>query len=206
MKSVRLRQTVASVIVTLVAAGAIVTVAKVSNSEVASASEVVAMSSATEAKVSKMSIVLTDRKTYAASRDHNRKPVLGCKNNLAQVLFGAGFRGENLHEAWSIAMRESNGKSIGPGDARFNGEDWGIVQFNKPTWGDQDWWSDSRILDPAYSARIMFRISDGGRTWQMWGLTGSGQLDTSMYGDWSADQQWSWIVEPYLSWYDKYPC
>jgi hypothetical protein len=189
-----------------VAAGAIVTVAKVSNSEVASASEVIAMSSATEAKASKMSIVLMDRKTHAASRDHNRKPVLGCKNNLAQVLFGAGFRGENLHEAWSIAMRESNGRNVGPGDARFNGEDWGIVQFNKPTWGGQDWWSDSRILDPAYSARIMFRISDGGRTWQMWGLTGSGQLDTSMYGGWSADQQWSWIVEPYLSWYDKYPC
>jgi hypothetical protein len=206
MKSVRLRQTVASVIVTLVAAGAIVTVAKVSNSEVVYASETAAATSVTEVEAPKNSIVLMDRKIRASSRDYNRKPVLGCKNNLAQVLFRAGFRGENLREAWSIAMRESNGESIGPGDYRFNGSDWGIVQFNKPTWGDQDWWSDSRILDPAYSARIMFRISDGGRTWQMWGLTGSGRLDTSMYGGWSADQQWSWIMEPYLRWYDKYPC
>lgn len=142
----------------------------------------------------------------ATSRNTDRKPVLKCKNNLAQTLFGAGFRGENLHEAWAIAMRESNGQNLGPGDSQFNGEDWGIVQFNKPTWGDESWWSDSKILDPHYSARIMYRMSDGGRDWQMWGLTGSGQLDASMYGGWSADQQWAWIIEPYQRWYGQYPC
>lgn len=141
-----------------------------------------------------------ERKKRPATRS------LSCRNRLAQVLYGAGFRGENLHEAWAIAMRESNGKNLGPGDSQFNGEDWGIVQFNKPTWGDESWWSDSKILDPAYSAKIMFRMSRGGKTWQMWGLTGSGELDTSMYGGWSADQQWAWIIEPYQRWYRQYPC
>lgn len=131
---------------------------------------------------------------------------LSCRNDLARTLYGAGFRGEDLREAWAIAMRESNGLNLGPGDSQFNGEDWGIVQFNKPTWGDEPWWDDEKILNPDYSARIMYRMSKGGTNWQMWGLTADGQLDTSMYRGWSSRQHWAWIIEPYQRWYRQYPC
>lgn len=129
-----------------------------------------------------------------------------CQNDLYGLLYRAGFRGENLREAWAITMRESRGRNIGPGDPEYNGEDWGIVQLNKPTWGHEPWWDDDKILDPEYSARVMFEMSKGGTTWEAWGLTGDGQLDTTMYRSWSAAQQQAWIIEPYQEWYQQYPC
>ena len=35
-----------------------------------------------------------------------------CKNKLVGTLLKAGFRGENLREAWSVAMRESGGREF----------------------------------------------------------------------------------------------
>lgn len=156
-----------------------------------------------------VSFVAADSQSYLQARSRMYKRAVrshACRNTLVVTLYNAGFRGENLREAWAIAMRESNGQNIGPGNPRFNGEDWGIVQFNKPTWGNEPWWDDEKILDPDYSAQIMYRLSNGGKNWQMWGLTGSGEINTSMYGGWSSSQQWAWIIEPYQRWYKQYPC
>lgn len=138
-------------------------------------------------------------RTKHVSRSDTRKPPFSCQNNLAKTLYKAGFRGENLHEAWAIAMRESRGQQ----DAT-SGADYGLFQFNYPTWGnvlDYD-----RILDGDYNAAQAFRISKGGSTWAHWGLTGSGETDASLYGMWSEGQVWAWITEPYQKYYNKYPC
>ena len=122
------------------------------------------------------------------------------KNELVRTLYEAGFRGENLREAWSIAMRESNGKE----QTVSSTGDYGLFQFNYPTWGNTlDY---GRILDGEYNAAQAFRISKGGRTWAHWGLTGDGQTDPSLYGTWSSDQVWAWITEPYQRYYKQYPC
>lgn len=132
----------------------------------------------------------------AVSRSVQRtKP---CSNALAQTLYRAGFRGENLHEAWAIAMRESHGDPTA-----VSVEDYGLFQFNYPTWGNiLDY---NRILEGDYNARQAFRISKGGSTWAHWGLTGSGVTDPSLYGMWSSDQVWAWITEPYERYYNRYP-
>lgn len=141
---------------------------------------------------------ISDR-TKRVSRSDVRKPVFSCKNDLARTLYKAGFRGENLHEAWAIAMRESRGQE----DAT-SGVDYGLFQFNYPTWGNVlDY---SRILDGDYNAAQAYRISKGGSTWAHWGLTGSGETDPSLYGMWSDSQVWAWITEPYQRYYNKYPC
>ena len=125
-----------------------------------------------------------------------------CSDPLVGVLKEAGFQGENLREAWAIAMRESRGRAR----AVSSTDDWGLFQFNRPTWGGQDWWQGERMLDARYNASVAFELSDGGRTWYPWGLTGSGKVSAGAYGAWSDQQVRSWILEPYLRFYDQFPC
>ena len=123
-----------------------------------------------------------------------------CTNSLHDTLFEAGFRGVNLHEAWAIAMRESNGEAnLGPGSPRFNGHDWGLFQWNKPSWGSQSWWNDSKMVNGLYNARLAYRMSSGGRDWSLWGLDGRGRTKADLYANygWSSQQIYSWITQPY---------
>lgn len=138
----------------------------------------------------------TERTTRPVSRS------LPCRNSLVSVLYGAGFRGENLHEAWAIAMRESHGQP----NNHANGVDFGLFQFNYPSWGGKlDW---NRILDADYNARQAYRLSDGGRDWLNWGLDGNGNPAPALYIQygWSEWQIQEWIVVPYEYWYKRYPC
>lgn len=127
-----------------------------------------------------------------------------CKNWLVRVLYKAGYRGEDLREAWAIAMRESGGRE----DAISASDDWGMFQFNRPTWGGQPWWDDELILTRDYNASIAFMQSDGGRTWLAWGLDGKGRANPVVYerSGWSEEMIYSHIVEPYSRWYKQYPC
>ena len=137
-----------------------------------------------------------ERNTRRASR------VVSCRNPLASVLYKAGFRGENLQEAWAIAMRESHGQP----NNHANGQDFGLFQFNYPSWGRTlDW---NRILDADYNARQAYRLSDGGRDWLNWGLDGNGNPAPALYIQygWSEWQIQEWIVVPYEYWYKRYPC
>jgi lipopolysaccharide export LptBFGC system permease protein LptF len=136
------------------------------------------------------------------------KEIKTCKNKLVKILEKAGFKGENLKEAWAIAMRESRGQNIVKGHQSFNGSDYSIFQFNKPSWGKQPWWSDSKLADPVYAAKIAYKLSEGGKNWLHWGLTGKGEPNAKLYlrYGWSNSRVQAHIVEPYKFFYKKYPC
>jgi len=130
-----------------------------------------------------------------------------CKNQLANWLHAAGFRGMNLREAWAISMRESNGKNVGPGMVQFNGHDYGLFQFNMGAWGGSSWWNTASLLTPKYNAKMAFKLSKGGKSWIPWGMRDHMDFDTQSYsGIWSSDQFYAWVIEPYQRYYAQYPC
>lgn len=138
----------------------------------------------------------------------HRAVLPACSNPLGHTLRDAGFRGRNLREAWAIAMRESSGRAdLGPGSPDFNGHDWGLFQWNKPSFGGQSWWRDSKMLNAVYNAKLAFRFSRGGRDWHLWGLTGSGRTSAGLYSSygWSSSQIYSWITEPFQRYYRQFP-
>lgn len=140
---------------------------------------------------------------YGTTSTSTAKPVVfNCKNRLAQTIWKAGFRGTNVREAWAISMRESGG------DERqiTNGSDFGLFQFNRPSWGNSSWWVTSKMLTGSYNARIAYKMSKGGRDWRHWGLTGTGQTDPAMYDMWSQWQIDNWITKPYRKYYSQFPC
>lgn len=153
----------------------------------------------------------TERAEGAASINRNSAgvepaQVKKCRNPLVRILHDVGFRGENVREAWAIAMRESRGQvRLGPGHPQYNGSDVGLFQWNRPTWGGAPWWDEQKLLDGHYNASIVFKMSKGGHTWTPWGLTGQGQLDASHYASiWSDWQIQSWIWEPYSRFYQEF--
>ena len=94
-----------------------------------------------------------------------------CANVLAQQLHAAGFTGSRLRTAWAIAMRESHGNA---GAISTTG-DYGLFQFNRSAWHRAAWWNPTRLLDPAYNARVAWKVSQHGRTWYPWDIGGRGQ-------------------------------
>lgn len=133
-----------------------------------------------------------------AKNKHDKK--FECKNQLAKWIYGAGFRGHNIREAWAIAMRESNGIPT-----TVSGEDYGLFQFNYSSWSNKfDW---SRILDPEYNAKAAFKLSKGGKSWIPWGMRDHREWDNASYaGIWSDEQFYAWVIEPYERYYKQYPC
>jgi hypothetical protein len=125
-----------------------------------------------------------------------------CKDKLAVALFRAGFTGEAHRNAWAIAMRESRGHR----GAISRTNDYGLFQFNKATWGNQSWWNEKRLLKRLYNAKIAYKISEGGRTWYPWGLSGKGKVRAQAYRNigWSKAQVKSHIKRPYKQFYKKY--
>jgi hypothetical protein len=132
------------------------------------------------------------------------KPEFDCNDKLAKILYRAGFRGENLHEAWAIAMRESRGIPTQIG----HGSDFGLFQFNYPSHHDKEWWDSEKLLDPLYNAKVAFQMSDGGKDWSQWGLDGQGNTQAYLYRNygWSEWQIDNWITIPYQKYYEQYPC
>lgn len=127
-----------------------------------------------------------------------------CQNWLVRVLYKAGFRGEDLREAWAIVMRESGGRE----DAVSSTQDYGMFQINRPTFGSQPWWDDELMLTRDYNAAIGFKLSQGGRSWLPWGLDGHGRANPLVYerSGWSEQMIYDRIIEPYSRWYGQYPC
>lgn len=123
-----------------------------------------------------------------------KKKSWSCKDVLARRLYRAGFRGENLREAWGIAMRESGGN---PTSISSTG-DYGVFQFNRAAHHTAEWWDVSKLLTPEYNINIAYRMSRGGRTWYPWDISGKGQH----LGRWSPRSTYA----AYAKWYGKYPC
>lgn len=125
-----------------------------------------------------------------------------CTNDLAALLADIGFEGENLREAWAIAMRESTGDA----DVISRTNDYGLFQFNRATYGKADWWHSTKLRTAGYNAKIAFELSKGGKTWYAWGLDGRGRPNTAVYENsgWSDKQITEWILKPYKKWYEKF--
>lgn len=123
-----------------------------------------------------------------------KKPKWSCKDKLATRLHAAGFRGENLRQAWAIAMRESGGN---PRSISGTG-DYGVFQFNRAAHNAQPWWDSKKLLTPEYNINVAYRVSKGGKTWYMWDISGSGDH----LGRYSSRGTYS----VYEKWYGKFPC
>lgn len=138
----------------------------------------------------------------AVSPYKKEKTEFNCKNKLANWIYEAGFRGDNIREAWAIAMRESNGIPT-----TISGEDHGLFQFNYGAWGNESWWDTASLLTPKYNAKIAFKMSHGGKSWLPWGMRDHNDFDNASYaGIWSSDQFYAWVIEPYQRYYAQYPC
>ena len=96
-------------------------------------------------------------------------------NELKDVLYSVGFRGEDLKEAWAIAMKESNGRPMAHNRNASTGDDsYGLFQINMigslgPSRLDKfNLKSYTDLYDPVTNAEIAYFMSDGGQNWSAW--------------------------------------
>jgi hypothetical protein len=98
---------------------------------------------------------------------------------LKTVLYKAGFRGQNLVEAWGTAMKESMGKPFAHNKNSNTGDNsYGLFQINMigslgparlKQFGLK---SNKDLFDPATNAKVAYIMSNGGKDWSAWhGIT-----------------------------------
>lgn len=98
---------------------------------------------------------------------------------LKAVLYSVGFRGNNLKEAWAVAMKESNGRPMAHNRNSSTGDNsYGLFQINMigslgPSRLEKfNLNKNSDLFDPVTSAEIAFFMSNGGQDWSAWhGIT-----------------------------------
>jgi len=98
---------------------------------------------------------------------------------LKAVLYSVGFRGNDLKEAWAIAMKESNGRPMAHNRNASTGDNsYGLFQINMIGSLGPDRLekfnlkNNSDLFDPVTSAKIAFFMSNGGQDWSAWhGIT-----------------------------------
>jgi hypothetical protein len=98
---------------------------------------------------------------------------------LKTVLHNAGFRGQDLIEAWGTAMKESMGKPFAHNKNSKTGDNsYGLFQINMigslgPARLKQFGLKSNRdLFDPATNARVAYIMSNGGKDWSAWhGIT-----------------------------------
>ena len=107
-----------------------------------------------------------------------QKPQL-TRLELKALLKEVGFKDKALSQAWSIAMRESRGRSIAFNGNEATGDNsYGLFQINMiGKMGDvrRDKFSmvsNAMLLDPVTNAQIAYYMSKGGKDWSAWkGMT-----------------------------------
>ena len=120
-------------------------------------------------------------------------PAQTCDNPLAKSIYAAGFRGDNVKEAWAIAMRESGGRP----DAISSTGDYGVFQFNRAAHHKQDWWDTNRLLTRDYNVKVAYRVSKGGKWWGPWDMSGK--------GEWLGRYTPAYVGAKYDYWHDRFP-
>ncbi len=120
-----------------------------------------------------------------------------CRDWLAGLLADAGWHGRDNITAWSIVMRESNGRpDVGTG---------GLFQLKAAVWASTDYWP-ADINDPAQNAAAAFKLYKS-YGWRPWGITANGDgIDARDYGGWTQSTQYAWIWQPFARWRAAYPC
>lgn len=117
-----------------------------------------------------------------------------CTNPLVHRLEAAGFHGQNLKEAWAIAMRESGGNP----KAISRTGDYGLFQINKAAHQDSPLWNDRKMLDARYNAEVAAHFSQKGRNWSAWDISGNGK--------WLGRYTPRSVYNKFVDWLSKYPC
>lgn len=107
------------------------------------------------------------------------------KQQLVELLYAAGFRGQGLRLAWAVAMKESNGRPTALNNNISTGDNsYGIFQINLI--GDLGpmrlakfgLTAKKDLLDPVNNVKAVYYMTDGGKDWSAWGL-GKGAYDGS---------------------------
>jgi len=116
-------------------------------------------------------------------REYSRNEQLG-PEELRDILYLVGFRGDNLIEAWAVAMKESTGRPRSHNKNNATGDNsYGLFQINMigslgPARLEQyDLESNKDLFDPVRNAQIAYQMSDGGKNWSAW----SGMTDKTVY-------------------------
>ncbi len=100
---------------------------------------------------------------------------------LKDILYGVGFRGERLREAWGTAMKESTGRPMAHNKNSKTGDNsYGLFQINMigslgpARLKEYNLDSNEDLFDPVRNAEIAFQMSNGGKNWSAWhGITSS---------------------------------
>jgi hypothetical protein len=97
------------------------------------------------------------------------------KTDLVGLLSAVGFKGQDLREAWAIAMKESRGNPLSHNGNRKTGDNsYGLFQVNMiGSMGQErrDKFSldyNAELLDPVVNAKIAYHMSNGGKNWSAW--------------------------------------
>jgi hypothetical protein len=128
-----------------------------------------------------------------------------CNDRMVRILEQAGFKGWQVRHAWAITWRESKHQNLSESSRYFTGA-LGTWQIQTSAHRHNRWWSRAAMLNPARQSRIVYlHMTNRGTYWRPWGLTASGQLDTTHYRGWSAWQHYNWILAPYRQGLALYP-
>lgn len=98
---------------------------------------------------------------------------------LKELLWGVGFRGQNLVEAWAVAKKESGGRPLAFNNSTRTGDSsYGLFQINMigdlgPDRRDKfELTANAELFNPVLNAEIAFYMTDGGKDWSSWhGIT-----------------------------------
>jgi hypothetical protein len=109
-----------------------------------------------------------------------KKPVYAANDRLSpqqlkDLLYSVGFRGQRLKEAWGVAMKESTGRPMAHNQNSKTGDNsHGLFQINMigslgPARLEQYKLSSYEdLFDPMTNATIAFQMSDAGKNWSAW--------------------------------------
>jgi hypothetical protein len=99
--------------------------------------------------------------------------------DLKNLLYSVGFRGERLKQAWAVAMKESTGRPNSHNKNDSTGDNsYGLFQINMI--GDLgpnrrkmfNLESNEDLFDPIRNAEIAYFMSNKGKNWSSWhGIT-----------------------------------
>jgi hypothetical protein len=94
---------------------------------------------------------------------------------LIELLQAVGFKGQDLKEAWAIAMKESHGSPLSHNGNRKTGDNsYGLFQVNMiGSLGDArrdkfNLASNAELFNPVVNAQIAYFMSGGGKDWSAW--------------------------------------
>jgi len=110
---------------------------------------------------------------------------------LKQLLRAVGFEGKSLRVAWTVAMKESNGRPKAHNDNLNTGDNsYGIFQINMlGGLGDDrrekfDLDKNKDLFDPVLNAQIAHHMTRGGEDWSSWKIipgSSNGERYDSLY-------------------------